>query len=234
MKEKIIEKIKKALALANNNKNPNEAEAAMLMAQKMMAKYHIEMQEVEEAEEPEIQQDGVEIKKGSWRKSLMKLICNNYRCDCYIQGVGGKKIIIVGAKEDIEIAKTIYEFAENQLTDGFNKYFENNYTEYTSIQVKNAVRKDYADGFIRGLNEKFEKQKQEEIKENQQYALVLTNTKVEEFMDNLNIKGHYKSKDNNFFTDPYAYINGRDKGLNMQDLHSCIEEGNQNGRKENL
>lgn len=63
MKEKIIEKIKKALALANNNKNPNEAQAAMLMAQKMMAKYHIEMQELEEAEEPEIQQDGVEIKK---------------------------------------------------------------------------------------------------------------------------------------------------------------------------
>ena len=225
-KQKIVEKIKKALALANNNKNPNEAEAAMLMAQKMMAKYHIEMQEVEEAEEPEIQQDGVEIKKGSWRKSLIKLICNNYRCDCYIQGVGGKKIIIVGAKEDIEIAKTIYEFAENQLIDGFNKYFENNYTEYTSIQVKNAVRKDFADGFIRGLNEKFEKQKEEEIKENQQYALVLTNTKVEEFMDNLNIKGHYKSRDNNFYTDPYAYIKGRDKGLNMQDLHSCIEEGN--------
>lgn len=35
----------------------------------------------------------------------MKLICNNYRCDCYIQGSGGKKIVIVGAKEDIEIAK---------------------------------------------------------------------------------------------------------------------------------
>lgn len=46
MKEKIIEKIKKALALANNNKNPNEAQAAMLMAQKMIAKYYIEMQEV--------------------------------------------------------------------------------------------------------------------------------------------------------------------------------------------
>ena len=55
MKEKIIEKIKKALALANNNKNPNEAQAAMLMAQKMMAKYHIEMQEVEEGEEAELQ-----------------------------------------------------------------------------------------------------------------------------------------------------------------------------------
>lgn len=226
MKEKIIEKIKKALALANNNKNPNEAQAAMLMAQKMMAKYHIEMQELEEAEEPEIQQDGVEIKKGSWRKSLMKLICNNYRCDCYIQGSGGKKIVIVGAKEDIEIAKTIYEFAENQLLDGFNKYFKNNYEEYTEIQIKNAVRKDYADGFIRGLNEKFKRQKKEEIKKNEQYALVVTNKKVEEYMENLNIRGHYRPKENSSFIDPYAFVNGRDKGLNMRDLHSCIKEGN--------
>lgn len=226
MKEKIIEKIKKALALANNNKNPNEAQAAMLMAQKMMAKYHIAMQEIEEAEETEIQENSVNIKKGSWRKRLMKVICNNYRCDCFIQGTTGKKIIIVGAKEDIEIAKTIYEFAENQLLDGFQRYFKNNYEEYASIQVRNAVRKDYADGFIRGLNEKFERQKIEETKENEEYALVVTNKKVEEYMKNLNIKGHYRPRDNSSFTDPYAFINGRDKGLNMQDLHTCIKEGN--------
>lgn len=226
MKEKIIEKIKKALALANNNKNPNEAQAAMLMAQKMMAKYHIEMQEVEEAEEPEVQENEVDIKKGSWRKSLMKLICNNYRCDCFLRGNTGKKIIIVGAKEDIEIAKTIYEFAENQLLYGFNLYFKNNYAEYAAVQVKNAVRKDFADGFIRGLSEKFARQKAEETKQNEQYALVITNTRVDEYMEKLNITGKYRPSKNDSFMDPYAYINGRDKGLNMQDLHSCIEEGN--------
>lgn len=226
MKEKIIEKIKKALALSNNNKNTNEAQAAMLMAQKMMAKYHIEMQEVEDVEEAEIQENEVNIKKGSWRKSLMKLICNNYRCDCFLKGSTGKRMIIVGAKEDIEIAKTIYEFAENQLINGFNKYFKNNYEEYTAIQIKNAVKKDYAHGFIRGLNEKFARQKAEEIKKDEQYALVVTNKKVEEYMNNLNFKGYYKSrkKDSFMFADPYAFINGRDKGLNMQDLHSCIDE----------
>lgn len=226
MKEKIIEKIKKALALANNNKNPNEAQAAMLMVQKMMAKYHIEMQEVEEVEEAEVQENEANIKKGSWRKILMKVICKNYRCDCFLRGNTGKRIIIVGSKEDIEIVKTIYEFAENQLLDGFNKYFKNNYEAYTEIQIKNAVRKDYADGFIRGIKEKFSRQKEEEIKKNEQYALVVTNKKVEEYMKNLNIKNSYKSRENSSFIDPYAFVNGRDKGLNMQDLHSCIEEGN--------
>lgn len=225
MKEKIIEKIKKALALANDNKNPNEAQAAMLMAQKMMAKYHIEMQEVEEKVETEVQEDEIDIKKSSWRKLLMKIICNNYRCDCFLKGNTGKKIAIVGAKEDIEIAKTIYEFAENQLIDGFNSYFKNNYEKYVEIKIKNAVRKDYAKGFIRGLQEKFARQKEEETKKNEQYALVVTNKKVKEYIDKLNITGRYKPGDNSFFTDPYAFVTGRDKGLNMRDLHSCIEEG---------
>lgn len=225
-KDDILKRIRKALALANDNKNPNEAQTAMLMAQKMMAKYHIEMQEVEEEKSSDIQESEADIKKSSWRKFLMKAICNNYRCDCFLRGNTGKRIIIVGAKEDIEIAKTIYEFAENQLLDGFNKYFKNNYKEDTEIRIRNAVKKDYADGFIRGLKEKFKKQREEETKKNEQYALVITNKKVDEYMENLNIRNHYRQRENSSFVDPYAFVNGRDKGLNMRDLHSCIEEGN--------
>ena len=39
--EKIMEKIKKLLALANNNPSEDEAMAAALKAQEMMAKYNI-------------------------------------------------------------------------------------------------------------------------------------------------------------------------------------------------
>ena len=66
MKEKIIEKIKKALALANNNKNPNEAQAAMLMVQKMMAKYHIEMQEVFCGKDADVANRAVKMFKGNY------------------------------------------------------------------------------------------------------------------------------------------------------------------------
>ena len=221
MKDKIIEKIKKALALASNNKNSNEAQAAMLMAQKMMAKYHIELQEIEETDQSEIQEDEINLKKGGWRKYLIKLICNNYRCDCYIRGNTGKKIVIIGSKEDIEIAKTVYEFAEIQLLEGFQKYFKNNYTEYTTMKIKNAAKKDYAYGFISGLKTKFEKQKIKESKVNKQYALVIKNEKVKEHMDKLNIKGTYKNNDESFL-DAYAYLKGREKGANMQDIHSSI------------
>ena len=46
--EKIIVKIKKVLELAKNNPSPEEAKAAALQAQKLLAKYHIDMAEVKD------------------------------------------------------------------------------------------------------------------------------------------------------------------------------------------
>jgi hypothetical protein len=43
---KIIETIKKLFALAGNNPNEHEAQAAALKAQRMMAKYHINATQV--------------------------------------------------------------------------------------------------------------------------------------------------------------------------------------------
>lgn len=48
MNEKIIEKIKKCLELANNNPSEEEAKSAALMAQKLLAKYNISMSDVED------------------------------------------------------------------------------------------------------------------------------------------------------------------------------------------
>jgi hypothetical protein len=48
-KEQAMEKIQKLLRLANSQ-NENEAQSAMLMAQKLMAQYKIELSQVEDAE----------------------------------------------------------------------------------------------------------------------------------------------------------------------------------------
>lgn len=44
--KEVIEKVKKILALAENNPNENEALAAALKAQKMMAKFHIQEEDL--------------------------------------------------------------------------------------------------------------------------------------------------------------------------------------------
>ena len=49
--EKILNKIKNLLDLANNNPNENEAIAAALKAQELMAKYNIELDQLDEKKE---------------------------------------------------------------------------------------------------------------------------------------------------------------------------------------
>lgn len=46
MEDKIIKKIEKLFALAGNNPNEKEAEAALLKAQKLMAEYGIEQSQL--------------------------------------------------------------------------------------------------------------------------------------------------------------------------------------------
>lgn len=48
--EKILNKIKNLLDLANNNPNENEAIAAALKAQELMAKYNIELDQLDSKE----------------------------------------------------------------------------------------------------------------------------------------------------------------------------------------
>jgi len=43
----ILEKISKTLQLGKNNSNENEAQTAILAAQRLMAKYHISQEEVD-------------------------------------------------------------------------------------------------------------------------------------------------------------------------------------------
>lgn len=51
--EKIIEKIKNLIQLANDNPSDEEGQTALLMAQKLMLKNNIALAQVEQFEEPE-------------------------------------------------------------------------------------------------------------------------------------------------------------------------------------
>lgn len=97
-KEKIIEKIKKLLALAQSA-NENEAALAAARAQEMLAKYNIEVQEVEKEVSSNIGNEGVVFKYSApWQRGLRKACANMYFCsyyfaDDYEQVVRGKRVI---------------------------------------------------------------------------------------------------------------------------------------------
>lgn len=162
----IISKISKLLALAGNNPSAEEAEAAMLKAQELMAKHSISMTEVKGGESPKkdaithIIQGG---HKSAWKMALARLISSNFRCD-YLKYVG-EGILFVGLEEDLQICISIYNYATLVLDKGMKKIRK----EYRKQgRPTDGVAETYATGFIKGLQSKFN----EQIKE-QKWEIVL-------------------------------------------------------------
>lgn len=106
--DKILEKVKKLMSLAGNNPSEAEAIAASLKAQELIAKYNLELTDLEK-EQQEIDQQ--EFKTGvdkSWKYGLASVVANNFRVCCY--WVGSRKVVFYGYKQDVTVAVTTYEY----------------------------------------------------------------------------------------------------------------------------
>lgn len=109
-RQKMVEKVKKMMELANNNPSEEEALAAALHAHKLMAKYNIHKDEVELEE---VKEDIVSVfseqKHGchlmAWRKQLGAVVAKAFRCKCYIHG---QDVVFRGYKDDAQLALEVY------------------------------------------------------------------------------------------------------------------------------
>lgn len=109
-REKMVEKIKKMMALAENNPSEEEALAAALQAHKLMAKYNIHEDEVTLEE---VKEDIVSIFSEqkhnchlmAWRKQLGAIVAKAFRCKCYISG---QDVVFRGYKDDAQLALDVY------------------------------------------------------------------------------------------------------------------------------
>lgn len=155
--EKIIEKIKNLLDLASNNSNENEAMAAALKAQELMAKYNIDSSTVntEEIEKEFFHAKYVdngkhEMKK--WKVTLSAIIARNFCCRLYF---AGPNVIFYGYKKDAQIAVEVFKF----LYESGNKFAVRYYTKCKK-EEKNTrgVMNMYLQGFCAGIKEVLDKQ----------------------------------------------------------------------------
>lgn len=111
--EKILNKIKNLLDLANNNPNENEAIAAALKAQELMAKYNVELDQLDEKKETreivkEIYYQSGKHEMRKWKLGLASIIAQNFRCKVYF--LGGKDAVFYGFKEDAKIALQVFTY----------------------------------------------------------------------------------------------------------------------------
>jgi hypothetical protein len=165
-RESIMAKVRKALALASDGADDAECETALLMAQRMMAKHGIDMSEVEggEEEKKEVVDEPITERGRTpfWKKSLAMVIGDNFRCYTYTRTGGGKsRIIFLGVKGDVELAKELFEFAVNVLEQSVRRYLRKERRERGEEYESTGLRNDFIIGFIDGLREKFSEQVKE-------------------------------------------------------------------------
>lgn len=155
-RQKMIDKIKKVLALAENNPSENEAIAASLKAQKMMAEYHIKEEELfDEITEEKIVAMRSELsgKNAKWRIMLALVLAKNFRCKCF--GDYDKTIVFYGYKTDAEICHNVYQTMYkigNKLAQKLKR--EERETWGTAKGIMNT----FCLGFVDGIRSELEKQ----------------------------------------------------------------------------
>lgn len=159
--EKILNKIKNLLDLANNNPNENEALAAALKAQELMAKYNIELDQLDDKEETReivnevyYQSGKHEMKK--WKVKLSNIIAKNFRCKVYYMGnKSAENVVFYGYKEDAKIALQVFTY----LYEVGNKFAVRYYNKCKKEgRQTRGVMNTYLVGFCDGVAEVLEKQ----------------------------------------------------------------------------
>lgn len=169
---KVIDKIEKLLALAGSD-NENEARAAMVKAQELMAKYEIDRERVQgkgQKERPVIYLSGGPF-KDEWVNMVASVIAENFRCRCItvqMRGTGGSfRIRFYGYEEDAEICINIFNYAVKVVRKRFVT-LRAIYAEAGKGFRRNE-KMNYISGFCQGLDRNFEEQK----KQSQSFALAL-------------------------------------------------------------
>ena len=154
--ERIIEKIKGLLALGDKSRNCEEAEAeaALLKAHELMAKYNVSVEITEEDKTSYTH----EVCDSKWnmgfRKPLSRIIADNFRCEVYLRGSGGS-VVFFGHSTDARIAREVFEFAYSFAMKEGNRCYNKNYQMGRPTQ---GVFNSYVRGFLKGLQQKLGEQ----------------------------------------------------------------------------
>ena len=206
MNEKIIEKIRKLLEMTQENgASENEAMVAALRAQELMAKYNIDLIDVQGVHTSEeeicdimINMTEYEHVSTKWSIRLAGIIAGNFRCKVYT--IGKSTVVFYGFKTDAKIASDVFKFLFNTGLKLAPKYYRQCKKE--GKPTKGAAS-SYLIGYCQGIADVLEKQCVA--------LMIVTSPKVEESWKEKS-SGWKKTKVNFKNSDADAYSAGRTDG----------------------
>lgn len=172
------DRIRKLLALATSPEE-GEAEAALLKARELMAKYKLKEMDVREVKDHSVKRELTDItfsmRRNPWTNDLAVVIGENYCCKAYNNHWKGEKtytVGFVGFEDDLAICLTIFRYALDCVLSR-NQRMKKKLAGYPASYI-NSLCNGYAYGFVAGLRKAFDQQKAEHSKE---WGLVLVTPK---------------------------------------------------------
>lgn len=211
--EKILNKIKNLLDLANNNPNENEAIAAALKAQELMAKYNIELDQLDDKKETreiveEIYHQSGKHEMRKWKIGLAAIIAQNFRCKTYFMG-GSNDVVFYGYKEDAKIALQVFTY----LYELGNKFAVRYYNKCKKEgRETRGVMNTYLVGFRDGAAEVLGKQCTA--------LMIVTPKEVTKSFEEMTKNWKTAKTRLNMSGDQAAYSNGKKDGKDMATARS--------------
>ncbi len=152
--ERIIERIKKVLELSMNNPSVQEAQAAALKAQELMAQYHVSMKDLDGVLDEPMTEFEIEVGKGNkWKYFLASVVARNYAVKVFTYG--SERVVFYGYESDILIAANVF----NMLFYAGNTGARKEVKSYRDMGLSTSgVYNTYVVGFVAGVSHELDKQ----------------------------------------------------------------------------
>lgn len=205
----IADKIQKLLNLAGNNPNEQEAKAALLKAQELMAQYNIDMEGLQTEASIKYELIPTKVKAHALNNNLANIIGPSFACKVIISE---GKLCFFGRSDNAKAAASAHEFAFSVMKKGGDKATRDN--GFTPGRTGAAhYYNSYVLGFLRGLKESMDAQ-------TVALAVVVPEDVKSKFEETFKYRGTYHSKGTATAFGKSAYEAGRRDGANVMGKRS--------------
>lgn len=150
--EKIIETIKKLLALGGNNPNEAERNAAIAKANELMLRYNLERSQLEKEDLSEYEDQDMNT-QGVAGCRLIRSICKEFFFVDMVLYARQKKWCFVGTKTNVEIAIYMFWHIKSKFDEAWKSYRKQ------ASEIAHHSKNDYYMGLYQGLRHKLEDEK---------------------------------------------------------------------------
>jgi hypothetical protein len=166
-----LSKLKNLYDGAKKANNENEANAAAVAIQRLLAEYNLSMDEIESVDEIEKKRHEVKHEEwsgytyksigGVWEQRLTYVICKWNFCRCYILNGSFKRLIVVGEPQNLEIVRWLVDMLKERFVafskDRYKEYKET-LEEWEKPMSKDKFQRSYLAGAAAGLDAKLQEE----------------------------------------------------------------------------